>query len=94
MRSYDEILEELQSSDRWGINGQPSQPEEVARMLSRLPVDAVQMKRADTLVVRFTRPLRDAEADLFRGGVNLLSKFEEDPFSPDTPKVEALCWWD
>ena len=94
MLTYGHILTELNKSDRWGINEQPEDPEEVARVLSQLPVKTLEMKKPDTLIITFDRGLTEDEADTLRKAVNLFPEHDEDPFAPNKPKIEAFCWWD
>lgn len=84
------ILAELQNSDRWGINDQPGNPAELAQQLSELPVFTVAMRRDDTLVVRFLRPLSEEEANLLAKA----ARTDESPFQQGEPRLEAFCWWD
>jgi len=91
--TFDKILFELNKSNRWGVNDQPVDPGLVANVIVELPILSVNMKKQDTLILKFTRPLSEDEANKLRRAVDLDPEHEDDPF-PDGPKLEALCWWD
>ena len=84
------ILEELQKSDRWGINAQPVDPEPLAEFLAKTRSVFVQMKGDDTCIVKFDRPLTDAEKKL------LVEIAQQDlsPFHESGPVLDVLLWWD
>jgi hypothetical protein len=94
MLSFDRIRKELSKSDRWGINAQPEDMNRFARVLARLGCKKVIMKRADLCRVSFERPLTPWQRRVLYRETHLSPKYGEDPFVPETNRMEAFLWWD
>lgn len=89
-----ELSSILQTSSRWGANDQPEDPQVLAGVLASLPVYSAEMRREDTLVVRFLRPLVSDEVRLLLSAAGYSESEEESPFPKDEPPLEAVLWWD
>lgn len=88
-----EILRELAKSSRWGANEQPLDLKAIADVLASLPIFSANMKREDTLLLRFLRPLTDAESERLLSALGY-DPHDEAPFVPGDPRLSAYCWWD
>ena len=84
---YSAMFRELDSSNRWGCNDQPTL-DYVMSILKELPVTGLEMQDDATLIVTFARPLNQRECFKFAR-----MNFDE-PDEVDAFQVVFRLWWD